>query len=68
MKICPCCMEEHDMQKITVMEHNVFKNVPVEYLAEYFYCPRADETFADEDQITANDKAMKKAYREKTGL
>ena len=68
MKRCPCCMEEHEMQKITVMESNVFKNMPVEYKAEYFYCSNADETFADEQQIAANDIAMKNAYREKMGL
>ena len=65
MKICPCCMEEHEVQKITIIERNVFKNVPVEYQAEYFYCPRADETYADEQQIIANDAAMKNAYRKK---
>lgn len=39
---CPCCMEEHEVQTITVMENNVFKSVPVEYMAEYFYCDQAD--------------------------
>ena len=68
MRICPCCMEEHEMLTITVMENNVFKNVPVEYNAEYFYCSRADETYADEQQISSNDIAMKNAYREKMGL
>ena len=68
MKICPCCMEEHEMQMITIQEKNVFKGVPVEYDAEYHYCDRADETYADESQISANDIAMKNAYREKMGL
>lgn len=68
MKICPCCMEEHKVQMITVQEKNVFKGVPLEYDAEYYYCDRADETYADEPQISANDIAMKNAYREKMGL
>ena len=68
MKICPCCMEEHEEQTITITESNVFKNVPVEYEAVYYYCPRADETYADEQQIAANDIAMKNAYREKMKL
>ena len=68
MKICPCCMEDHEMQMITVQEKNVFKGVPIEYKAEYHYCDRADETYADEPQISANDIAMKNAYREKVGL
>ncbi len=66
--LCPCCMEEHDVQRITAAERTVFKGVPVAYTAEYFYCERADETYADERQISLNDTAMKNAYREKAGL
>ena len=68
MKICPCCMEEHELKIITIQEKNIFKNVPVEYKAEYFYCSSADETYADEQQISINDIAMKNAYRKKMGL
>ena len=68
MKKCPCCMEEHEMQAMTIQEKNVFKGVPVEYDAIYHYCPRTDEAYADEQQISANDIAMKNAYREKMGL
>lgn len=67
-KLCPCCMEEHDVQTIAVMESSVFKGVPVEYDAEYFYCDRSGETFADEQQTSAYDIAMKNAYRKKVGL
>lgn len=66
--LCPCCMEEHTVQVISVSEHNVFKNVPVDYIAEYFYCDNAKETYADEQQISSNDISMKNAYREKMGL
>ena len=68
MKICPCCMEEHEIRTISVMEKNVFKNEPIEYSAEYVYCSRSGETYADESQISANDITMKDAYREKMGL
>ena len=68
MKICPCCMEEHEVKIITIQEKNVFKGVPVEYCAEYHYCSQAEETYADEQQISTNDIAMKNAYREKMGL
>ena len=68
MNRCPCCMEEHEMQIITVVQHNEFKGVSVDYDAEYCYCDRADETYADEPQISANDIAMKNAYRKKMGL
>lgn len=66
--LCPCCMEEHAVQTVSVEEHNIFKNVPVEYTAEYYYCDQAEETYADEQQISLNDIAMKNAYRGKMGL
>ena len=66
--LCPCCMEKHAVQTITVNEQNIFKGVSLEYNAQYFYCDRTDETYADERQISMNDIAMKDAYREKEGL
>lgn len=66
--LCPCCMEEHKVQVVSVSEHNVFKNVPIDYNAEYFYCDQADETYADEQQTSYNDISMKNAYRESVGL
>ena len=67
-RLCTCCMEEHDVKTVRVRETNTFKGVPVEYDAEYFYCDRADETYADEQQISQNDIAMKNAYRAHEGL
>ena len=68
MKVCPCCMEKHETKLITIQEKNIFKDVAIEYPAEYCYCPLTDEMYADEQQISANDIAMKNAYREKMGL
>ena len=65
MMLCPCCMEEHEVQTVMDAEHNVFKGVPVEYNAEYQYCDQAGEFYADEQQISRNDIAMKNAYRKK---
>ena len=67
-RLCTCCMEEHDVKTVMVREKNTIKGVPVEYDAEYFYCDRADETYADEQQISQNDIAMKNAYRAHEGL
>lgn len=67
-KLCSCCMEEHEVQTVIVMDSNIFKGVPVEYKAEYYYCDQADEYYADEQQISKNDIAMKNAYREKERL
>lgn len=66
--MCPCCMEEHDVQRVAVVESTVFKGVSVNYDAQYFYCERADKTYADEQQISSNDISLKNAYREMTGL
>ena len=65
-KLCPCCMEVHDVQTIKGRESIVFKGVPVEYDVEYYYCDQADETYADEQQLSGNFAALKKAYQEKT--
>lgn len=65
---CPCCMEKHALKKISLNETTVFKDETVEYIAEYYYCKNADETYADEDQISSNDISMKNAYRIKMGL
>ena len=67
-KLCTCCMEEHEVKTVLIQENNIFKGVPVKYDAEYFYCDRADETYADEQQISQNDIAMKNAYRVHEGL
>ena len=66
--LCVCCMEEHDVQTVVVRENNVFKGIPVEYDAEYHFCDRADEIYADERQSSINDIAMKNAYRKISGL
>ncbi len=67
-RICPCCMEDHEIQTVIVDEMNIFKDVSVEYKAEYNYCSKTDEMYADEQQVSANDIAMKNAYRAAVGL
>ena len=67
-KLCPCCMEEHAVQTIAVVEKSIFKNESVEFAAEYDYCERADECFESSSQMSANDVSMKNAYRVKVGL
>lgn len=67
-RLCECCMEEHDVRKVLVKEKNIFKGICVVYDAEYFYCDRADETYVNEEMISANDIAMKNAYRKANGL
>ena len=66
--LCTCCMEEHEVKKVYVMEHAKFKNVDVDYEATYFYCDLSEELYADESQLRENNIAMKDAYRRKLGL
>jgi putative zinc finger/helix-turn-helix YgiT family protein len=61
-------MEEHIVQTVVVPAENTFKNIPVEYDVECYYCDKADEMYEDERQISLNGIAMKNAYREKMGL
>lgn len=67
-RMCSCCMKEHDVKKISVEEHTIFKNTPVDYDAEYYYCDNADELYADEEMTSDNDIRMKDSYRKVMGL
>lgn len=67
-RLCTCCMEEHDVKIIHMQEKNIFKNVELEYEAEYCYCDIADEMYMLEKQMRNNDIRMKDAYRKKMGL
>lgn len=67
-KLCLCCMEEHNVQTVEVQEYTLFKGKKVEYTAQYEYCERADEYLSTEEMITANDIAMKNAYRKQNHL
>ena len=37
-RICECCMEEHIVQRVRTMDSTVFKNIDIDFLAEYYYC------------------------------
>lgn len=67
-RLCTCCMEKHDVKKVQVKEHTVFKNVQVDYIAEYYYCDNAEEFYMDEKMVSENDIHMKDAYRKRMGL
>ena len=67
-KICSCCMEEHEVKTVLVMEQATFKNSTVEHEASYFFCELAEELYMDEQQMQDNDIKLKDAYRKKEGL
>ena len=67
-QICPCCMEEHEVKTVIVLERATFKNCIVDYEASYFFCEFAEELYMDEQQMQENDIRLKDAYREKEGL
>ena len=66
--LCHSCMEEHEVQRVLVRENITFKGKKVSCDAEYYYCDRAEEFYADERQIRENDKRLKDAYRQAEGL
>lgn len=67
-RLCTCCMEEHEVKTVLVLEQTTFKNVKIEYDASYFYCDAADELYMDEQQMQENDVRLKEAYRKEEGL
>lgn len=67
-KLCLVCMEEHDVDIVEIVDHEIFKNVEVEFTSTYEYCSIADEYLENEDMIKANALAMKDAYRKKMKL
>ena len=67
-RLCTCCMEEHEVKTVLVMDHATVKNIGVDYEASYLYCDLAEELFMDEQQMQDNDVRMKDSYREKEGL
>ena len=60
-KICSCCMEEHEVKTVLVMEQVTFKNSAVDYEASYFFCELAEELYMDEQQMQDNDIRLKDA-------
>lgn len=67
-RLCPCCMEEHEVKTVLLVEQGIFKNKKVEYEASYLFCDVADELYMDERQMLDNDVRLKDAYRKKEGL
>lgn len=67
-RICSCCMEEHEVKTVLVMDQATFKNSTVDYEASYFFCELAEELYMDEQQMQDNDIRLKDAYRKKEGL
>jgi putative zinc finger/helix-turn-helix YgiT family protein len=61
-------MEEHDVSIVQVEETSIFKDVSVDYIAEYYYCELSEELYMDEKMMSSNDVKMKDAYRKKTNL
>ena len=67
-RLCESCMETHEVQVISREEQNVFNGQTVTYEAVHYFCDHTNEYYADETMITANDAAMKNAYRKAKGL
>ena len=67
-RLCSCCMEEHEVKTVLIMDRAAFKNKQVEYEASYLFCDLAEELYMDEKQMQENDIKLKDAYRKNEGL
>ena len=67
-RICLCCMEEHVVKTVLVMDQATFKNSTVNYEALYFFCELTKELYMDEQQMQDNDIRLKDAYRKRKGF
>lgn len=67
-KLCMCCMKEHEVKTVRIIDDNIYKGVDIKYPAFYYYCENADEYYNDENQLSENDLSMKNEYRKKVGL
>lgn len=63
-RLCPCCMEEHEVKTVLVTEKTIFKNVKVKYQAIYQYCENADTLYENEEQMIENYLCIKSTYKE----
>ncbi|MBO7340900.1 MAG: DUF4065 domain-containing protein [Lachnospiraceae bacterium] len=68
LMLCPCCMEVHEVKTVRVKENATFKGQKISYDAVYQYCDKADELYANEQQMQENDISLKDAYRKAEGL
>ena len=68
MKLCLSCMEEHEVEIVTVPEEMLFKGEKVNFNATYEYCSNIDELSSTEEFLRKNGLTMKDAYRHKEGL
>ncbi len=67
-KLCACCMEEHEVKCVLFTEHITFRRKELEFEAEGCYCDSADSIFETEEQLNANDRRLKEAYKKNCGL
>jgi len=68
IKLCLSCMEEHEVQRVEILEENIFKGKRVQYPARYEYCSNTDEFLTYDDTLDTNDISFKNAYRKVVGL
>ena len=67
-RMCPCCMQEHEIHTVQIKDENIFKGEKVEFDAIYEYCDQADELYSTEEMMSENDISMKNAYRKMKGM
>lgn len=66
--LCSCCMEEHEVEYVRFNSQEIFKGKEVDFVTEACRCEAADSLFETEEQINANDRRMKEAYKKASRL
>ncbi len=67
-KLCVCCMEEHEVKTVLIHDRLTFMDTDVSFDTVCMYCDVADEFYANEEQIRANNIRLKDGYRKQKGL
>lgn len=61
-RLCPCCMETHEVSTVLVSAETTYKNIKVNYDAFYEYCENTKILYMNEAQLLRNSENIKHAY------
>lgn len=64
-KLCPFCMEEHDVLTVQFKDKSIFKGHEIEFLNICEYCEYSNEYAWNGDMLDKNITTIKNAYKEK---
>lgn len=65
VKLCPCCMETHEIDTLEKIDFNVFRGEEIEYKSTCEYCKNANVYYQTEEQLNESFEEMRKSYEKK---